>query len=93
MLVVVTVSLLRYKNQSGRGGQGIKRYKLPVLAGVTQWIECQPEKQRDAGWISSQGTCLGCGLGPQLGMCERQPHTDDSLPLILPSFPPLKINK
>ena len=55
MLVVVTVSLLRYKNQSGRGGQGIKRYKLPVLAGVTQWIECQPEKQRDAGSVSSQG--------------------------------------
>ena len=36
-----------------------------ILAGVAQWIECPPENQRVAGSIPSQGTCLGCRLGPQ----------------------------
>ena len=63
-----------------------------ALAGVAQWIECQPADQRVAGSIPSQDTCLGCGSGPQSGVCERQPHSDVSLPLFsLPS--PLKINK
>ena len=35
-----------------------------ALAGVTQWIECQPANQRVAGLIPSHGTCLGCGPGP-----------------------------
>ena len=35
------------------------------LAGVAQWIEHQPVNQRVAGWIPSQGTCLGCRPGPQ----------------------------
>ena len=43
------------------------------LAGVTQWIECWTAKQRVAGLIPSQSTCLGCGPGPQLGAWERQP--------------------
>ena len=43
-----------------------------TLAGVAQWIECQPENRRVAGWIPSQGTYLGCQPGPQLGACERQ---------------------
>ena len=34
-----------------------------ALAGVAQWIECQPANQRVAGLIPSQSTCLGCGLG------------------------------
>ena len=34
------------------------------LAGVAQWIEHQPAKQRVVGLVPSQGTCLGCGLGP-----------------------------
>ena len=34
------------------------------LAGVAQWIEHQPVNQRVAGWIPSQGTCLGCRPGP-----------------------------
>ena len=42
--------------------------------GVTQWIECQPAYQRVASSIPSQGTYLDC----------RQPHTDVSLPFILP---------
>ena len=57
------------------------------------WIECQPANQRAAGSIPSQGTCLGCGPGPQLGVHERQPHIDVSLSLS-PSLPlSLKINK
>ena len=43
------------------------RKKSLARAGVAQWIECQPENQRAAGLIPSQGTCLGCGPGPQLG--------------------------
>ena len=43
-----------------------------ALAGVAQWIECQPVDQRVTGSILSQGTCLGCGPGPQMGTCERQ---------------------
>ena len=49
-----------------------------TLAGVAQWTECQPAKQKITGLIPSQGTCLGCGPGPQMGMYRRQP-TDLSL--------------
>ena len=45
--------------------------KTVTLAGVAQWIECWPTKQTVTGSIPSQGTCLGCGPGPQLGMPER----------------------
>ena len=38
---------------------------IGALAGVAQWIECGPANQRVAGSIPSQGTCLGCGPGPQ----------------------------
>ena len=41
-----------------------------ALAGVAQWIECWPVKQSVAGWIPTQGTGLGCGPGPQLGLCN-----------------------
>ena len=58
-----------------------------ALAGVAQWIVCQPVNQRVAGSIPSQGTCLGCRPGPQLGARGRQPYTDDSLLLFLPPFP------
>ena len=64
-------------------------FKL-ALAGVAQWIDCQPANQRVTGLIPGQGTCLGCGPGPHLGVCEGQPHTDVSLPLFLPPFPSLK---
>ena len=39
-----------------------------ALAGVAQWIEGWPANQRVAGSIPSQGTCLGCGPSPQLGV-------------------------
>ena len=51
----------------------------PALAGVAQWIECQPVNQRVASSIPSQGAGLGCGPGPQLGARKRQPHIDVSL--------------
>ena len=60
-----------------------------ALAGVAQGNECQPMNQRVANLIPSQGACLGCRPGPQLGACKRQPHIDVSLPFSLPS--PLKI--
>ena len=70
-----------------------------TLVGVAQWIECQPANQEVAGSIPCQGTCMGCGLGPSLGVCERQP-ADVSLtlqcfsPSLSPSLPlSLKINK
>ena len=57
------------------------------LAGVAQWIGRGPVNQRVAGSIPSQGTCLGCGPGPQKGVHERQPQTDVPLPLFLFPFP------
>ena len=67
-----------------------------ALAGVAQWTEDPTMKQKVAGSIPSQGTCLGCRLGPQLGLCERQPidlsHVDVSLPLFLPPCS-LKVSK
>ena len=62
-----------------------------ALAGVAQGIELWPANQEVACSIPSQGTCLGCGPGPQLGVCERQ-LIDVSLPFFLPPFPSLKIN-
>ena len=68
-----------------------------ALAGVAQWIECQPANQRVAGLILSQRTCLGCGLGPQLWTCKKQPidvsltHQCFPLSFSLPS--PLSKNK
>ena len=40
---------------------------------VAQLVECSPRNQKVAGSIPCQGTCLGCGPGPWLGACERQP--------------------
>ena len=64
-----------------------------TLAGVAQWIEHRPVKQRVAGLIPSQGTCLGCGPGPRWGVCVRGNHTLMflSLSVFLPS--PLSKNK
>ena len=60
---------------------------LLALAGVALWIEHRPANQT----VASQGTCLGCGPGPQLVACERQPHIDVFLSFSLPLS--LKINK
>ena len=44
-----------------------------VLAGAVQWIECGPANQKVTSLSTDQGTCLGYGPDPHLGMCERQP--------------------
>ena len=46
-----------------------------ALDDVAQWFEHRPVNQRVAGSILSQGICLGCGPGPQLGAYDRQPHS------------------
>ena len=38
---------------------------LLALAGVAQWIGSWPVNHRVTSLIPSQGTCLGCGPGPQ----------------------------
>ena len=62
--------------------------KVWALAGVAQWIESGPTKQRVAGSIPSHGTCLGCGPGPLWGAHERHPPTSTFLCLFfsLPSL-------
>ena len=50
------------------------------LAGVAKCVEHWPVNQTVTSSIPSQGTCLGCGPGPQLGAYEGQPHIDVSLP-------------
>ena len=39
--------------------------EVTSMAGVAQWIECQPVNQGVTSLIPSQGTALGCGPGPQ----------------------------
>ena len=63
---------------------------LETLAGVAQWTECWTAKQRVAGSIPSQGTCLGYRPGPQQGgvleatkHCCFSPSLSPSLPLSL----------
>ena len=68
-----------------------QRNRNAALPRVAQWIERQPANQRVTGLIPGQGTCLGCRPGPW-GVCERQPHSDVSLPLP-PSLPPHSKNK
>ena len=66
--------------------------KMIALAGVAQWIECWPMNPRLVSLIPSQDMYLGCGPGPQLGVCKRQPanvsltHTCFS-PSLSPSLP------
>ena len=47
--------------------------------------------QRVDGLIPGQGICLGCGLGPQWRVCDRQPYIDVFLSFSFPS--PLSKNK
>ena len=51
----------------------IYQKEVVALAGAAQWTERRPVNQKVAGSIPGQGTCLGCGPGPQLGVCKRQP--------------------
>ena len=69
----------------------LKKYlfKSFALTCVTQWVGHHPQNQKVDNSILSPGTCVGCRPGPKLGACERQTHTDVSLPLFLPPFPSL----
>ena len=67
------------------------RYAKEFFSPWLVWLSalgtgCEPKGRR---FFPSQGTCLGCGPGPQLGARESQPHIDVSLPLFLPPFPSL----
>ena len=66
-LVEVSVYCVNYCHPDG--GKGMKKICFLKIffapAGVAQWIECWPENQRVTSSIPSQGTCLGCGSGPQ----------------------------
>ena len=55
-----------------------------ALAAMAQWIEHWPVNQRIASSIPSQGTCLGCGPGPQLGTGEglALDRTTDGLSIV-----------
>ena len=43
-----------------------------ALAGMAQWIECQPAKLRVAGSPPGQGTCLRCTPSLWFIVCKRQ---------------------
>ena len=75
-----------------------RAYRTPTKMSLQPWLVCSVDwawttNQRVTGSIPSQGTYLDCGLGPQWGAQERQPHIDVSLPLFLLPFHSLKINK
>ena len=63
-----------------------KEFLKPALAGVAQWIECQPVNWKDTGLILSQGICLSCTPGPQLRAWERQPIDISLAHQCFPSF-------
>ena len=56
----------RDKRDKAQSSSVIKKQnkQKPALAGVAQWIECQPANQKVTVFIPSQSTCLSCGPGP-----------------------------
>ena len=63
-----------------------------ALAGVAPWFEHWPMDLMVGSSIPGQGTCLGCGPGPHLGVYKRKPIS--FFPFLSSSFPStLKINK
>ena len=49
----------------------LSKSKQIALAGVA--LDWAPACEPKGCWFNSQlGTCLGCGPGPQLGICEKQ---------------------
>ena len=63
----------------------IKNAQSSAVAGVAQWIECQPGNQKVASLNPSQGTYPGCQPGPQVG--DVQEATDQCISRTL-MFPP-----
>ena len=64
---------VRREERKGRNKERKNNHKIlrAALAGVAQWIVCQPANQRVTGSTPSQGTGLGCGPGPQWGVYKR----------------------
>ena len=56
---------LRFKKVGVLNFDSCHQTSCLALTGVAQWIECRPSNQRVTGSIPTQGTCLGCGPGPQ----------------------------
>ena len=52
--------------RAGVGREKFIKKEEVALAGVVQWTECWPVNRKVIGLIPGQGTCLGCGPGPQL---------------------------
>ena len=50
-----------------------------VLTGVAQLVGCCSAKQKVAGSIPSQGTCLGCGFRPSSGHIQEATEQSFSL--------------
>ena len=72
----------------------ILKFQTSDLAGVAQWIECQPGDWKVAGSIPGQHICLGYGPGPQLrGVWEATDVslTHECFSPFLPPLPSLKI--
>ena len=68
------------------GEQGPKQNTTPALARWFCWLEHSPAHQKVVGWISSQGTYLGCRFNPQKG-CEQE-ATDQCFSLTSMSLSP-----
>ena len=64
--------------------------QCPALTKVTQWVGRYNANQRVTNLFPSQGKCLGCRSGPQLGACVQE-ATNQCISPSLTLF--LKINK
>ena len=64
-----------------------RKFTPYALAGVAQWIEHQTTKQRVTVRFPVRARARVAGQVPWCGKRDRQPHTDVSLPLLLPLFP------
>ena len=70
----------------------LKKNVKSALAAGGQWIEHRPMNQMVTCLIPSQGTGLGCGVGPPVGRARETTTHWCFSPFLLP-FPSLKINK
>ena len=59
----------------------------PGWCSSVDWVQACEQKGPSVQFC--QGTCLGCGPGPQWGALERRAHLDGSLSVFLFPFPSL----
>ena len=75
-------------------GPNLNMVKLSFFPGwCSSVVECWPVNQKVAGSIPSLEHMPGLHARSPVGVCERQPCINVSLPLFLPHFPLWKINK